>query len=59
MKIKKMLYSYLNGGRNELSTETIYTSMQNGGLGVHEIELRTLSLEVDRLVEAVKHPSEK
>ena len=59
MKIKKMLYRYLNGGRNELPTETIYTPMQNGGLGVHDIELRTLTLEVDRLVEAVKHPSEK
>ena len=33
MRIKTMLYDYLNIGWKDLPTETIYTSMENGGLG--------------------------
>ena len=57
--IKKMTYTYLNTGWRELHNEAIYATVENGGLVVHDIELRTLALEVDRLTEAAKHPTER
>ena len=58
-KIKSMLNIYLNAGWKELPNEVIYASVERGGLGVHDIELRTHALEVDRLTEAAKHPAER
>ena len=58
-KIKNMLYVHLNAGWRELPNEAIYAPVENGGLGVQDIELRTFALEVDRLTEAIKHPTEK